>query len=231
MNSLLPIGVGLLAIGGLTFLCANHHRPEIEADLTSRTAAALSGVIPDKGVSAEGQIITLNGTVPSEAIKAKAGEDAANIYGVSEVRNLLTVTSPAPAAPPVMTAEVRKTAETCQAEFTKLLKGEQIQFKTGSAEISPVSHKLLDTLAAASNKCPVVSFEVAGYTDSQGALDMNMKLSQGRAAAVVTYLEAKGVAANRITPIGYGPKVPLATNNTPAGRQLNRRTEFKVKGL
>ena len=228
MNRLLLVALGLLAIGALTFLCANRHRPEIEADLTDRTAAALRGVIPGTGITAEGQIITLNGTVPTEGIKNKAGADAANIYGVSEVRNLLKVGAP---AAPAMTAEVRKTAETCQAEFTKLLRSEQIEFKTASAEISRVSHRLLDTLARAATKCPVVSFEVGGHTDSKGDLELNMKLSRSRAAAVIGYLEAKGVAASRMTAEGYGPNVPLASNETAQGRQQNRRTEFKVKGL
>ena len=231
MNRLLLILLGLLAIGALTFLCANHHRPEIETDLTNRTAAALSGVVPGTGVTAEGQIITLNGVVLTEAIRIKAGADAANIYGVSEVRNLLTVAAPSAPVIPVMTPEVRKTAQTCQAEFSSFLQREQIQFKSASAEISSVSRRLLDTLGASAAKCPSVRFEVAGNTDSKGALDMNMKLSQSRAEAVATYLASKGVAADRMTATGYGPNAPLATNESAAGRQRNRRTEFKVKGL
>jgi osmotically-inducible protein OsmY len=98
MKMLLPVFAGLIAIGALTYFCANHHRPHFEADLTSRTQAALTAIpIPKAEVSAEGQIITLKGEVASEELKAKAGADAAQVWGVEEVRNLLTVaTVPAP---------------------------------------------------------------------------------------------------------------------------------------
>ena len=70
MKTLLPVLAGLLAIGALTYLRANHHRPHFEADLTSRTQAALTAIpIPKADVSAEGQII-LRGEVASVTGKA-----------------------------------------------------------------------------------------------------------------------------------------------------------------
>lgn len=227
-KTLLPLGLGLLAIGALTFLCANRHRPEIEFDLTERTKAALASITPSAAVSAEGQIISLKGAVPTEEAKFKAGEEAAKVFGVSEVNNLLEVKGPSQA---VMTPEVRQTAVTCQAEFTDLLKRDEILFETAKADISPASHHLLDGLATAAAKCPAVQFEVGGHTDSTGVLELNMKLSQSRAQAVMNYLAAKGVSASRMTAAGYGPTKPIASNETSKGKQQNRRTEFKVKGL
>ncbi|MDQ2771017.1 MAG: OmpA family protein, partial [Bacteroidota bacterium] len=58
----------------------------------------------------------------------------------------------------------------------------------------------------------------------------NQDLSQRRAQAVVGYLTAHGIAADRLTAAGYGDTKPVTANTTPAGRQLNRRTEFKVTG-
>lgn len=58
----------------------------------------------------------------------------------------------------------------------------------------------------------------------------NKDLSQRRAKAVVDYLTGKGVAAARLTSAGYGDTQPVSSNSTKEGRQLNRRTEFKVLG-
>jgi outer membrane protein OmpA-like peptidoglycan-associated protein len=230
MKMLLPVLAGLLAIGALTYVCANHHRPHFEADLSSRTVAALNAIpIPKAEVSAEGQIVTLRGEVASEELKSRAAADAASVWGVEEVRNLLTVATVP--APKILTAEEKVTAVTCQAEFTKLLASEQIRFLTGNAEINPASYPLLNNLASASGKCPVVSFEVGGHTDSVGPIEMNMQLSKSRADAVVDYLVKKGVPAERMSAVGYGPNQPIADNQTMLGRQQNRRTEFKVKGI
>lgn len=230
MKMLLPVLAGLLAISALTYLCANHHRPQFEADLSSRTEAALQAIpIPKAEASAEGQIVTLRGEVASEEMKSRAAAEAARVWGVEEVRNLLTVAS-VPAGK-VLTTEEKVTAASCQSEFTKLLAGEQIQFLTGKTEINPASYPLLDHLATASGKCPAVSFEVGGHTDSIGPVEMNMTLSKGRADAVVDYLVKRGVPADRMSAAGYGPSRPVADNATALGRQQNRRTEFQVKGI
>ena len=146
MKTLLPVLAGLLAIGALTYLRANHHRPHFEADLTSRTQAALTAIpIPKADVSAEGQII-LRGEVASEELKAP---------GVEELRNLLTVSSVP--TPKVLITEEKVTAVNRQVEFSKLLGREQIRFVTGKAIVNPTSYPLLNNLAAISGKCPAVS--------------------------------------------------------------------------
>jgi outer membrane protein OmpA-like peptidoglycan-associated protein len=75
---------------------------------------------------------------------------------------------------------------------------------------------------------PNLRIEISGHTDNVGKADYNKDLSQRRAKAVVDYLTGKGVAASRLTSAGYGDTQPVAPNTTDAGRQLNRRTEFKV---
>ncbi len=69
---------------------------------------------------------------------------------------------------------------------------------------------------------------VQGHTDSVGTEAGNMRLSQKRAEAVRAYLVQKGVAADRLEAVGYGPTKPIATNKTAKGRALNRRTEFRI---
>jgi outer membrane protein OmpA-like peptidoglycan-associated protein len=61
-----------------------------------------------------------------------------------------------------------------------------------------------------------------------GSDEANLLLSDQRAASVVSYLVKKGIAADRLAAKGYGETLPIATNDTDAGRAKNRRTEFKV---
>lgn len=75
---------------------------------------------------------------------------------------------------------------------------------------------------------PTLKIEISGHTDSKGADAYNKTLSNNRAKAVVDYLVSKGIAADRLTSAGYGEEQPIATNDTDEGRQLNRRTEFKI---
>jgi outer membrane protein OmpA-like peptidoglycan-associated protein len=77
---------------------------------------------------------------------------------------------------------------------------------------------------------PSITVEIAGYTDNKGTDKYNLNLSTARAKSVVTYLEAHGIAAKRLVYKGYGSANPIANNATDEGRQMNRRTEFKITG-
>jgi OOP family OmpA-OmpF porin len=71
-------------------------------------------------------------------------------------------------------------------------------------------------------------WEIGGYTDGIGSVNYNKKLSQRRAQAVVDYLVSKGVNRTTLKVVGYGKANPIATNDTPEGRSMNRRVEIKV---
>jgi outer membrane protein OmpA-like peptidoglycan-associated protein len=75
---------------------------------------------------------------------------------------------------------------------------------------------------------PTMKIEISGHTDNRGSDEYNKNLSNQRAKAVYNRLIEKGIDASRLTFIGYGEEKPIATNDTEDGRQLNRRTEFKV---
>ncbi len=75
---------------------------------------------------------------------------------------------------------------------------------------------------------PTTKIEVGGHTDNTGNKELNDKLSENRANAVKQYLLQNGIAASRIMSKGYGDRLPVASNDTNEGRQLNRRTEIKV---
>lgn len=75
---------------------------------------------------------------------------------------------------------------------------------------------------------PQIKVEISGHTDNVGGDDYNQKLSENRARAVVDHLVSSGVPKDRLLYAGYGKSQPIATNDTPEGRQENRRTEFKI---
>jgi len=111
--------------------------------------------------------------------------------------------------------------------FERALQG--IQFETGKDIIRKSSFGILDEVVTVMNENPEYSLSVYGYTDNTGDDEMNMALSLKRADAVKKYLVNKGVPEGRIKEVkGFGETMPVATNDTPEGRTLNRRVEFKV---
>jgi outer membrane protein OmpA-like peptidoglycan-associated protein len=103
-----------------------------------------------------------------------------------------------------------------------------IFFDTGKATLRPESTAELERLQKLLTESPHLKLEMAGHTDNVGKPAMNQDLSQRRAQAVVTYLTQHGIATDRLTAVGYGDTKPVVPNTTKVGRQLNRRTEFKV---
>ncbi len=102
-----------------------------------------------------------------------------------------------------------------------------IYFDTGKAEIKPESGPAIAEIAKLLKADPKLKLYVVGHTDNVGAFDYNIKLSQARAAAVVSVLVNKnGISGSRLTPFGAGPTSPVASNKTDDGRAKNRRVEL-----
>ena len=109
-------------------------------------------------------------------------------------------------------------------DLDQLKKG--IQFKTGSAKLTKSSYSTLKDIAELMKKIPEANLEVQGHTDNKGSDKKNLKLSENRAKAVVTYLKKRGVEKDRLRAVGYGSSKPIADNDTKAGRAENRRVEL-----
>jgi OOP family OmpA-OmpF porin len=106
---------------------------------------------------------------------------------------------------------------------------QQVQFDTNKATIKKVSDTLLDEVSGVLKEHPeITKIEVQGHTDNRGAPKLNEKLSQDRADAVRKALIKRGIEEGRLTAKGYGQNVPIADNKTEAGRQENRRVQFKI---
>lgn len=111
-------------------------------------------------------------------------------------------------------------------KFTGVIQG--IEFDVNKATIRPKSFTVLDEAVKVLTDYPKVRIEISGHTDTDGKRDHNVELSKKRAESVKEYFTKKGIAADRIETRGAGPDEPIADNKTKAGKQKNRRTEFKL---
>lgn len=105
-----------------------------------------------------------------------------------------------------------------------------ILFDVNKATLKPGAEANIRRIAAVLQQYPEHQIAVEGHTDATGPDDYNLRLSEQRAAAVREALVRGGVDAGRITSKGLGETQPVATNDTPAGRQQNRRVEVVVLG-
>jgi outer membrane protein OmpA-like peptidoglycan-associated protein len=103
-----------------------------------------------------------------------------------------------------------------------------ISFDTGRYDIKPAMRPILNRFAVTLNENPVTQVTIIGHTDNTGSDAINNPLSINRAASTRNYLTARGVAMGRIAIDGRGSHEPIATNNTAAGRAMNRRVEIYV---
>ena len=121
-------------------------------------------------------------------------------------------------------ANVQQQGETLMVAFPG-----DVLFDTGSSSLAPGAFSRLDQLAATLGRYPDTDVIIKGHTDGAGTETANQTLSEQRADAVRRYLIGKGVSPARMTSVGFGESMPLATNSTPEGRQQNRRVEIELR--
>jgi len=123
--------------------------------------------------------------------------------------------------------QVIETRETARGLVINL---SDVLFDSGSATIKPGAREKLSRLSGILISHPELQLEVEGHTDSQGATALNQRLSERRAESVRGYLVDQRIAAASVGTVGFGEDQPVATNETAAGRQQNRRVEVVVSG-
>lgn len=111
----------------------------------------------------------------------------------------------------------------CDVVTTKVVLPTSTLFAFDSAQLTVADNDALNDVIERLKAEPTEKARISGYTDSTGSEAYNMKLSQRRANAVAAYLEANGIACDRITTQGFGESDPVASNATAEGRQQNRR--------
>lgn len=103
-----------------------------------------------------------------------------------------------------------------------------IQFETGSPDLTPRGQEILDQLLPVLRGLTGQRFEIIGHTDNQGSRTTNVALSQARADTVRNYFVRKGMPEGLFSALGVGPDRPVASNDSAAGRERNRRIEFRA---
>jgi len=103
-----------------------------------------------------------------------------------------------------------------------------ILFDVNKANLRPVAQENLTNLSAILIKYPDTDILIEGHTDSDGSEEHNQGLSERRANSVKVHLVTSGVKSGRMTTIGYGEIQPIASNETAAGKQQNRRVEVAI---
>jgi outer membrane protein OmpA-like peptidoglycan-associated protein len=121
-------------------------------------------------------------------------------------------------------AEVQRRDDSLLVNFQSTL-----LFDTDASQLKPGAYDRLRSLARTLNNYPKSDVIIKGHTDSVGSEQYNQKLSESRADGVRTFLISEGVASPRITAIGFGEGLPVATNTTAEGRQQNRRVEIEIR--
>jgi len=103
-----------------------------------------------------------------------------------------------------------------------------VLFETGKSDLKSGAAANIAKLSTFLTQHPDRTVTIEGHTDSVGAEDYNLGLSQRRANAVQQFLLSQGIAANRLTAVGKGENFPVAGNDNDAGRQMNRRVEVII---
>jgi outer membrane protein OmpA-like peptidoglycan-associated protein len=103
-----------------------------------------------------------------------------------------------------------------------------VTFATNSADLNSQFFSVLDGVTLVLKEYDKTVIEVAGHTDSTGSEQYNQALSERRAQSVAAYLVSHGVKSTRLITVGAGESRPIASNDTEAGRALNRRVELTI---
>lgn len=200
-------------------------RPDTPPGWTTRILAALEGMdgLQDGTARVTPELIRLGGTTgsptaaPEIADRLGARLEAGAVYELSLTYD-----------PRLDPAVDLPSGTDCVDALNATMQQSAIGFEPNRAiiagDVSPVMQELSATMA----RCAVFRIEIGGHTDSQGADSFNRQLSADRAQAVLDAMAAAGIDSTNLVAAGYGETRPITTNDTPAGREANRRIEFRL---
>ncbi|WP_290649274.1 OmpA family protein [Aquisalimonas sp.] len=164
---------------------------------------------------------------------ARARDDARSARGEADAARASEMSSAAASAVEAqrLAGEMQQQIDDLQAEVTDrglVLTLGDVLFATGSSDLQHGTNANLDKLVSFLNDHPQRNVLVEGHTDNVGGKELNQALSLRRAETVRNYLTGKGIESERLTAEGIGMDRPIADNNTPTGRQQNRRVEIVI---
>ncbi len=169
-------------------------------------------------LSRQDRTLALSGVASSESAKAEAAGIAVSLWPWGPVNNDIRVASSAP----------DRQQPACGTSLADILANSTVHFEFASADLSEEARGQLDQLLSALGDCPEATIRVESHSDSVGDPASNLTLSRARAESVTSYLERRGVDAERLSAAGYGESRPVASNSTDEGRAENRRVDFRI---
>lgn len=181
----------------------------VNADAGSRALAVLA----DGEFGLDGDKWVFTGRAETEEAKQAALTALAAVPTIDQWETSVTLLPP---------------LDICRDKVTAFAARNAIVFQSGSARIAEESAPAIDELAGYLALCPEATVNVEGHTDADGEDDANLALSVSRAEAVVDALILRGIGPERLYAIGYGESLPIASNETRAGKQANRRIVFTL---
>jgi len=124
--------------------------------------------------------------------------------------------------------EIHKDLYLVPIEVGQVVRLNNVFFDFDKWDLRAESHLELNRVVKLLEENPAIEIEMSAHTDSYGSDEYNFKLSDNRARSVMEYIISKGISPSRIRSQGYGETKPVALNDTPENRQLNRRVEFTI---
>ncbi len=224
----------LLFVLGSTGTTEEAEADETRVDLTSIVEPALTRAgYGDVIVESDGRTVTLSGELPTRTDVIAADAIVKSIAEVAFVQNNIShpgdsADIPEPGEGFSAVGGASSSDLELQLRLATIVAVSPISFEQRSVEITPESQATLDQVIAILTENPEVRVEVGGHTDSSGDPETNELLAQERADSVRSALVAAGIAENRLVATGYGDSRPIASNELPDGRALNRRIEFLI---
>jgi outer membrane protein OmpA-like peptidoglycan-associated protein len=221
-------------------LIASIAQPTTEINLEKNVVVIINGTISDSktGMPIDAEILIVDNNTNEIIYQTRAnsvnGEYTVSVpvgrnYGMvirkdgylfqSENFDLITSTT---------YQEISKDVQLNDFDINSIAKLSNIFFDFASSNLQNFSIPELNRVADFLQENSLIKIEISGHTDNIGGYEENMALSQKRAEAVADYLINAGIDKDRIIAKGYGYNNPIATNQTPEGRQQNRRVEFKI---
>jgi outer membrane protein OmpA-like peptidoglycan-associated protein len=201
-----------------------------DAKFHANVAAAHAQIANEKILTAQAQEALAQGAAERERVLAEARTREAVIANQqADVANQQAdVAEQRAASLEQQTQKLEEQLKDLQARKTErglVLTLGDVLFDTGKANLKPGAYSTIDRLANALKEVPTRSVVIEGHTDSMGSDDYNQQLSEQRALAVQSALMQRGVQGSQINTAGKGEGMPVAGNDTAAGRQQNRRVE------
>lgn len=199
--------------------------PNLPDGWPTRVMAGLEALSELAGgsLTAQAETVVIKGVTGSTAAKARISQILSDKLGQGQAFRVDVTYEKA--LDPIASLP---TPKECVDKVSQVLALKKIVFPPNSSDIDSAANKVMDDLAKALKGCAAVQIEIGGHTDGQGSEGSNLSLSQARADSVLSALQARNVDVTGFTAKGYGESQPLGDNETDAGREANRRIEFKL---